>query len=162
MYHVTIYTGGIYKFDEFIEFIEDLGGIVLKRDKFQISRGDYFLSEEVHALTVIPEKEQQNVILMAKKLKGNINIPKIDPEDEIKVLSCLLVHDYLSKAMCWINYDEIKNQIKWPFNFPMLIDNNENHLSDILEDVLDGMVMMEMVVKQIIDNETLYRINYDY
>jgi hypothetical protein len=162
MYHVTIYTGGIYKFDEFIEFIEDLGGIVLKRDKFQISRGDYFLSEEVHALMVIPEKEQQNVILMAKKLKGTINIPEIDPEDEMKVLSCLLVHDYLSKAMGWINDDEIKNQIKWPFNFPMLINNNENQLSDILEDVLEGMVMMEMVVKQITDNETLYRIKYDY
>lgn len=117
MYHVTIYTGGIYKFDELIEFIEDLGGIVLKRDKFQISRGDYFLSEEVHALMVIPEKEQQNVILMAKKLKGNLNIPEIEPEDEMKVLSCLLVHDYLSKAMGWINDDEIKNQIKWPFNF---------------------------------------------
>lgn len=48
MYQIMIYSGGLYKFDEFVEFIDDLGGLVLKRDKFYISRGEYFLSEEIN------------------------------------------------------------------------------------------------------------------
>ena len=50
------YSSGVYRFNEMVEFVEDNGGIVLTRDEFHISRGAYFISQEVHVILVIPSK----------------------------------------------------------------------------------------------------------
>lgn len=43
MYKILVYSGGVYRFEEVLECVEDIGGIVLKRDEFNISRGSYFI-----------------------------------------------------------------------------------------------------------------------
>ncbi|WP_225370597.1 methyl-coenzyme M reductase family protein [Methanobrevibacter arboriphilus] len=42
MYELLLFTGGIYKFNEFKEFIDDLGGLIIEMESFKISRGMYF------------------------------------------------------------------------------------------------------------------------
>lgn len=156
MYKILVYSGGLYKFDEFIEFIDDLGGLVLKSDKLQLSRGEYYLSEEIHALTVIPAEERQNTEIMAQNLKGSINIPDIEKENEIKILSCLTLHDILSKSGKGLNKEQIINEVRCPCKSKICNENEEDCLLNYLDELLDAMIQMEMIKKQIIEKEVVY------
>ncbi|WP_042704343.1 methyl-coenzyme M reductase family protein [Methanobrevibacter arboriphilus] len=59
MYELLLFTGGIYKFNEFKEFIDDLGGLIIEMESFKVSRGMYFLSEEVKVLILVPIGEKK-------------------------------------------------------------------------------------------------------
>ncbi|MDP3623668.1 MAG: methyl-coenzyme M reductase family protein [Methanobacteriaceae archaeon] len=157
MYQIRIYSGGLYKFNEFVEFIDDLGGLVLKRDKFHISRGEYFLSEELHALTVIPTQESENAEIKAKNLKGSLNLLDVEEDNRIKILSCLTLHDLLSKNIDGLNKEQIINEIKCPCISEICIENEEC-LLNYLDEVLDGMLQMEMIEEHVIEQVTVYKI----
>lgn len=158
MYKILIYSGGLYKFDEFIEFIDDLGGLVLKSDKLHLSRGEYFLSEEIQALTIIPSEEKHNAEIVAKNLKGSINIPDVEKENRIKILSCLTLHDILSKSSHGLNKGQIINEIMCPCNSKICSENEEDCLLNYLDEILEGMIQMEMIEKHIIEKEIVYKI----
>ena len=72
MYELLLFTGGVYKFDEFKEFIEDIGGLIVQINSLEISRGMYFLSEEIKVLLIVPSKEENELKVIAKQIKGNI------------------------------------------------------------------------------------------
>lgn len=157
MYQITIYSGGLYKFNEFKEFIDDLGGLVLKRDKLHLSRGEYFLSEEVHALTIIPKDEIIEAEMLAKNIKGTLNIPEIDKENKIKIISCLDVHNLLSKSN-GLSKIEIENNIKCPCNSKICLEDPEDCIQNYLDDILDGMIQMEMIEEKETKKGIIYKI----
>jgi len=148
MYQITIYSGGLYKFNEFQEFIEDLGGLVLKRDKLHLSRGEYFLAEEVYALTIIPVEEMPNVDLMAKNLKGSLNIPEIDKLNKIKIVSCLELHKLLSRSGDGLIKEAIENMIKCPCSSKICLEDHDDCILNNLDEIIEGMVQMEMIQKK--------------
>lgn len=158
MYQIRIYSGGLYKFNEFVEFIDDLGGLVLKKDKLHLSRGDYFLSEQVHAITVIPTQESQNAEIKAKDLKGSLNLLNVEENNRIKVLSCLTLHDLLSKNLDGLNKEQIINELACPCRSEICMENEEDCLLNYLDEVLDAMMQMEMIERYIIEQEVVYKI----
>jgi hypothetical protein len=161
MYHIAIYVGGLYKFDEFKELVEDLGGLVLKKDRFSFSRGDYFMSEEVHVLTIIPREEKEETCMMAENIKGRLENPEIDEEERKKILSCLPIYDCLSKTTEWINRDMLEKNITCPCYSPICDKKEENCFTNYLEEVLDGMVSMEMIEERETESGKKYKIKKD-
>ncbi len=158
MYQITIYSGGLYKFNEFKEFIDDLGGLVLKRDKIHLSRGEYFLSEEVHAFTIIPEEEVFNAEIIAKNIKGTLNIPDIDKENKIKILSCLDLHNLLSRSAGGLGKEAIENNIKCPCSSQICLEDPDDCIQNYLDEILEAMVQMEMIETQKIKKRVIYKI----
>lgn len=158
MYQITIYSGGIYKFNEFKEFVDDLGGLVLKRDKFHLSRGDYFLAEEVHALTIIPVEEISNVDLLAKNLKGTLNIPEIDKLNKIKIVSCLELHNLLSEYGEGLTKESIENEIKCPCSSKICLEYPDDCILNYLDEILEGMLQMEMIQEKKDKKGIIYQI----
>jgi len=68
MYSIIVFSGGYYRFDEFREYIEDIGGLVIRRDSLTIRRGIFFLRNELRALCVVPEDEVENVAREASRI----------------------------------------------------------------------------------------------
>lgn len=161
MYSISIYTGGLYKFDEFKEFIEDLGGLVLKKDSFHLSRGQYFLSEEIHVLTIIPDEDKKITVKKAKEIKGALETPDITSDNLNKILFCLPISGILSECGSWMSKSEIENKIKCPCNAPFCNENVENCFTDYLQEVLDGMVQMEMIDQSEIDGKLMYKLRLE-
>jgi len=97
MYKLLLFTGGIYKFNEFEEFIEDIGGLIIQIDSFKINRGMYFLSEEIKVLIIVPSEEENELKTIAKQIKGNIKtIAMKESEIEKIVLIFEIAHVYIS------------------------------------------------------------------
>ncbi len=61
MYEIIHFRGGLYKFDELSEYVEDVGGLVFNRDHFEIIRGTSYLSTEVHVILMIPKNELKQI-----------------------------------------------------------------------------------------------------
>lgn len=158
MYQIIIYSGGIYKFNEFKELIDDLGGLVLKRDKLHLSRGEYFLSEEVQALTIIPEEEVFNAGIIAKSIKGTLNIPDIDKENKIKILVCLDLHNLLSRSTGGISKAEIENNMKCPCSSQICLEDPDDCILNYLDEMLEAMIQMEMIESHEIEQGVIYKI----
>ncbi len=145
MYEVLLFSGGVYRFDELVEFVEDIGGMVLKKDCFEIIRGDYFLSEEIHVLLVVPEEETKNAKSIAKGIKGRIEKPELGDDQRCTFLSYLLVYDCLSRADSWIRREHIKNQVDCPC-YAMACKRDEEYCPlDNLEKLLEDMCSLEIV-----------------
>jgi len=95
MYSIILFRGGYYRFDEFREFIEDTGGLVIRRDKLTVKRGIFFLRDELRALCVVPEDELENVIQEASRLKGEIERPAVAADAVKRIPSCFMIHHML-------------------------------------------------------------------
>lgn len=144
MYEILIFQGGIYKFNYFKEFIEDLGGLVLKKDHLEITRGIYFLSEEITVPLLLPVEEIGNVKEIAKELKGNLSKTKIDILKKSELVSYLNVYDILSKSDHWMEKRELEERLKCP-----CIVNCEKSsdfcVKDHLDKILNDMDTIELI-----------------
>ncbi len=156
MYLIRVYSGGIYKFDEFVEFVEDLGGLVLKKDSFHISRGQYYLSEEIRVLTIIPPGEEKEAELMAKKLKGSMEKPDMKFKEKKRILSCLAIYDCLGHSPEGMQKSEILEYLKCPCSVQICNKSEKNCYLDYLDEVLDGMVEMEFLERESSSNKIKY------
>ncbi|RJS48438.1 MAG: hypothetical protein CIT03_08220 [Methanobacterium sp.] len=156
MYLIRVYSGGIYKFDEFVEFVEDLGGLVLKKDSFHISRGQYYLSEEIRVLTIIPPGEEKEAELMARKLKGSMEKPDMKFKEKKKILSCLAIYDCLGQFPEGMEKTEILKYLKCPCPVQICNESEKNCYLDYLDEVLDGMVEMEFLEMKNTSNTIKY------
>lgn len=114
MYEIFLFSGGVYRFDELKEAVEDVGGVVFKKNLFQISRGTSFLAEEVQVMFIIPEEEENHIKSLSKEIKGHLK--KLDVEDLKKkdILTYISVCDALIKSGKWMSRDEIKDKIECP------------------------------------------------
>lgn len=139
MYSIIVFSGGYYRFDEFREYIEDIGGLVIRRDSLTIRRGIFFLRNELRALCVVPEDEVENVTREASRIKGEIEIPVVVADAGERIQSCFRIHHMLAGSD-WKSADEIENLTGIP-----------------ADGILDTMVEMELLERRH-EGEYEYRI----
>ncbi|BDH79273.1 hypothetical protein MTTB_06520 [Methanothermobacter tenebrarum] len=155
MYKIILFSGGPYRFEEFEEYVEDIGGLVLKKDRFNVSRGEYFLAEEVKALTIIPEEEEEQLKTLVTGIKGFIQELSFDEDQERRILLCILLHDSLTRNPQWMGEEEIEEKLICPCEIKFC-ENSPECFSD-LSRVLDAMVEMELLEKRDNKGATEYR-----
>ena len=114
MYQVLLFNGGIYKFIQLQEYLDDVGGILIREDRLQISRGSSFLSEQIRVTLIVPSKEVESIKLLANEIKGEIEILKIDQSLEHELLSIINIYNVLSLANDWVKSEEIKLLMECP------------------------------------------------
>jgi len=114
MYEIFLFSGGVYRFDEFKEAVEDIGGIVLKKDLFHLSRGSSTLGDEVEVTIIIPLDDEKLIKSFSDEIKGHL--VKLDIEDLNKedLLTYISICDALTKSGKWMTLDEIKNSTNCP------------------------------------------------
>lgn len=114
MYEIFLFSGGVYRFDEFKEAVEDIGGMVLKKDLFHLSRGSSYLSDEVHVTIIIPLEDENLIRSLVDEIKGHLE--KLNMEDIQKkdLLVYLSLCDILVKRNRWMSLDEIKDDLECP------------------------------------------------
>lgn len=161
MYEIFYFRGGVYKFDELVEYIEDVGGMVLRKDCFELIRGDSYLSTEVHVLIVVPEEEVKNTKSLIEEIKGISD--KVEATDEQKktLLAYLSIYDSLNRNDTWAEEERIKDTIACPC-YALLcnqLEDEECQLDSKLEQILTEMCANEVIEHNISDDgKSKYRL----
>lgn len=161
MYKIFVFSGGVYRFDELVEYVEDSGGLILRRDDFQVSRGVYFISQEVHIIIIAPEEVEDDLKLMTRELKGDLEPINLEYEDKINMVSLIPIYNILSKLNNWTNIQTIENMLECP-----CVDGvcQEFEQTPCLEDIkksLEAMCRMEITVSRNIDGKTEYMLKLE-
>jgi hypothetical protein len=138
MYKIIGYSGGIYRFEEVVECVEDAGGIIINRDEFHVSRGAYFMGQEVHVVIVTPEDALDDIKTISAELKGDIEELNVDDEIKLATLSIIPVYNLLSQ-LGWVDIGTLEDMISCPcvdgicqeFKGVSCIDNLEKILGDM-------------------------------
>ena len=144
VYMILGYSSGVYRFNEMVEFVDDAGGIVLTRDEFHISRGSYFISQEVHVILVIPPEVLKDLKVIAKELQGDIEYLEVKKEDKINVMCILPVYNILSHEDSWMDIETIQNIRDCPCITEVCKEFEGTCLMN-LDKTLDAMKRMEIV-----------------
>lgn len=161
MYKILVYNGGVYRFDELVEFVEDSGGMILRRDDFHVSRGVYFISQEVHVVIIMPEEVVHDLKRLSTELKGDIEIIEVEYEDKINLVSLLPVYNILSRQGNWTNLQTIEALLECP-----CVDGvcQEFEKTPCLEDVkktLEALSRMEIAESRERDGKHEFRLKPD-
>ncbi len=138
------YSSGFYRFNEMVEFVEDAGGIVLTKDEFHISRGSYFISQEVHVILVIPQDTLKDLKIFAKELHGDIEYLKVDKEQILNVLSIIPIYNLLSHEDSWMDIKTIQSMIDCPCITEICKEFKGTCILD-LDKTLNAMKNMEII-----------------
>ena len=142
-----------------VEFVEDSGGIVLSRDEFHISRGAYFIFQEIHVIIVIPEEALDDFkIFAAKELKGDIEELEIEEKQKIEVISVIPVYDILSHLGCWVNLKTLEEMIESSNTNEVCPEFEGFSCSEDMEKTLDAMCRMEIAEKRKSSGSKEYRV----
>ncbi|MDD3985919.1 MAG: methyl-coenzyme M reductase family protein [Methanobacterium sp.] len=157
MYKILVYKGGVYRFNEVLERVEDIGGIVLKKYGFNI-RGSYFITQEQLITIIAPGESFYELKQIANELKGDIDEINIDNDIKVAVISILPVYNILSKLGTWMDVNWLKEEIKCP-----CIDSIRNGFNEIfclhnLEETLINMCKMEIAEKRTVYSIDEYRL----
>ena len=160
MYEVLHFRGGIYRFDELSEYVEDVGGLVLQRDHFEISRGDYYLSTEVHVLLMVPEEELDTLNSLISEIKGTSENIETTKEQKIHLFSYLSVYDALNKYDDWTLKENIKSIMLCPCYAMLCEDSGDNEciLNEKFDEILDEMLSNEIIESKIDSEKVFYRL----
>jgi hypothetical protein len=160
MYEIFYFRGGVYRFDELVEYIEDVGGMVLSKDCFEIIRGEYFLAKEVHVLLVIPESEIGNTKSLIYEIKGMMDKVEITDEQKKLLLSYLSIYDALNRSKEWTGEKSLRDTITCPC-YAMLcnqVEDEECQLDAELEQILTKMCAYGVIEHNISDGKSEYRL----
>jgi hypothetical protein len=160
MYEIFYFRGGVYRFDELVEYIEDIGGMVLSKDCFEIIRGEYFLAKEVHVLLVIPESEIGNTKSLIYEIKGMIDKVEITDEQKKLLLSYLSIYDALNRSKEWTEEKSLRDIITCPC-YAMLcnqVEDEECQLDAELEQILAKMCAYGVIEHKISEEKSHYRL----
>ncbi len=178
MYKLLLFSGGVYKFDEFKEFIEDIGGIIVKIDSFEINRGMYFLSEEIKVILLVPSMDYDDIFSLAKNIKGNLEEIDMGSTDKEKVILIFeiyknlkinesldlkeLIHliknnqDFISINGFKIDKKFFHDEMGYCKEFSKNQEKCEyNTIKDIIKELLDIMEKMKLIEKR--KKETLWK-----
>ncbi len=182
MYELLLFTGGIYKFNEFKEFIDDLGGLIIEMESFKVSRGMYFLSEEVKVLILVPIGEKKEITQFAKKIKGSIEPVLMEEKECEKVIlifeiykklkineltSIEIIIDHLINNTNFIEIKNLKNELPYEkyeknkiersiTNFQIKKENYKKE--EFLEKIIDLLIIMEKmkIIETVEKKESAY------
>jgi hypothetical protein len=144
VYIIIGYSSGVYRFNEMVEFVEDAGGIVFNRDEFHISRGSYFISQEVHVILVVPSEVLKDLKVFAKELQGDIENLEVDKNQKVNVMSIVPVYNLLSHEGSWVDVDTLESIMDCPCITEVCKEFEGTCFVD-LEKTLDAMKRMEIV-----------------
>ena len=144
MYRVLLFSGGIYKFDTLQEYLEDVGGVLIREDRLQITRGSSFLSEEVRVMLIVPLKEVEPVKSLANEIKGEIESLEIDQNLENEFISIISIYNSISQANNWINIEEIIELMECPCPSNICREDEQCTFNDI-EDTLKKMCSLKIL-----------------
>jgi len=159
MYKLFLFSGGVYRFDELVELVEDMGGMVLKKDHFELSRGEYFLSEEIHVLLVVPEKEGKITESLAKEIKGQFKELKTTDEQRNSFLSYLSIYDCLCRAGKWIRKENLEALINCSCYARECSKFDDGYCPlDNLDEILMDMCSLELIEYRTFDGNVEYRL----
>ncbi len=160
MFEIMHFRGGIYKFDELVEFVEDTGGMVLKKDFFEISRGDSYLSKEVHVLLVVPEEELNSIKLLISEIKGMVDEIETTDDQYNLFLSYLSIYDALNRIGGWADRDVLKDTINCPCHSELCIHLQEEkcQLDEILEEILAELRLIDVIEHREHDGISQFRL----
>ncbi len=161
MYKILVYNGGVYRFDELVEFVEDSGGIILRRDDFEISRGVYFISQEVHVIIITPEEVTEDLKLMAAELKGDVEILDVEYEDRINVISLLPVYNLLSSIGDWVDITTLDGLLECPCVDGVCQEFLKSPCLEDIEKTLEAMCRMEIAESKELDGKIKYRLKLE-
>ncbi len=159
MYKIILFSGGVYKFDELTETVEDLGGLILKKDHFHISRGESYLSEEIHVMLIIPEKDEDSIRSVSQDIKGSVDKLDLEESERNNILTYLSVYNVLSQTNSWMTKEEIEDLIECPC--PSLIcrnTGNESCVHDELDETLNKLCLQELVKSRELNNRIEYHL----
>lgn len=153
MYRVLLFSGGIYKFDQLQEYLEDVGGILIREDRLQITRGSSFLSEEVRVMLIVPIKEVEPIKSLANEIKGEIEVLKIEQNLKNEYISIISIYNILSQANNWRNIEEIIELMECPCQSNICRENEQctfNEIKNTLEKMMSLKIleMREQLGKQ--------------
>ena len=160
MYEVFFFRGGVYKFDELVEYIEDVGGMVINKNCFEIIRGDSYLSTEVHVLLIVPENEVGHTKSLIGEIKGIVDEVKVTEEQKRLLSSYLSIYDALNKTDVWTEKGSLKDFITCPC-YALLcaqIGDEECQLDDKLERILEEMCANDIIERKLSEGKSQYRL----
>lgn len=157
MYKILIFHGGVYRFNELVEMVEDLGGMVLKKEYFQITRGASFLSEEVHATLIVPEEDEKSVKSLCKDIKGTISESGIENPDKNIILAFIPIYNALSLVGTWVKAEDIQDMIECPCGAMLCRDPGiKSCVLDELDETLDKLCSQGIVKSREVEGCTEY------
>jgi hypothetical protein len=157
MYEIILFSGGVYKFDELKETVEDLGGLVLRKDHLQISRGESYLAEEIQVMIIIPEHDADLIEVISQDIKGTVDKLNLKKSERNIVLTYLSIYNVLSQTDSWITIEEIKDLIECPCP-AQLCQNTEKCALEELKSSIDKLCQQEIVKSRKTNKQIEYRL----
>lgn len=159
MYKILLFSGGVYRFTDVVETVEDMGGLILRKDHFQISRGSSYLSDEIQVMLIVPGKDEKIVESISNDIMGRIEELDVDKHDKQTILSYISIYNALNQASSWLEIEEIEDLIECPC-LSSLCENSDDQSCVIneLEETLDKLCEQEILLKRYINGKTHYRL----
>jgi len=159
MYEIILFSGGVYRFDELAEIVEDVGGLVLRKDYFHISRGQSYLSEEVQVMLIIPEEDKPIIESFSQDIKGIISKLDLENSERNIILTYLSIYNVLSQTNTWMTINEIEDLIECPCQAQLCQNSeNKNCVLDELEESLNKLCLQNIVESRNGDNRIEFRL----
>ncbi|ADZ09571.1 hypothetical protein Metbo_1330 [Methanobacterium lacus] len=161
MYKIFVFNGGVYRFEELEEFVEDSGGLILRRDDFHVSRGVYFISQEVHVVIIMPEEAVHDLNLLATEIKGDIELIEVDYEDKINLVSLLPIYNILSRKGNWTSIQTIEEILECPCVDGVCQEFEKTSCIDDIKKTLEALSRMEIAESRVKDGNDEFRLKPD-
>lgn len=158
MYRILLFSGGAYKFNELVEFVEDVGGVVFREERLQISRGNYFLREEIRVMIAIPEDELETLKIRVKELKGHLKDLELEKELMDIVNSYIFIYNLLSMPGGWTKIKFIETSFKCPCCIELCSQMDFDLCAGELGQLMDEMCEMDLLEYRISQGEREYRL----
>ena len=159
MYKIIGYSGGVYRFEEVVECVEDAGGIIINRDEFHVSRGAYFMGQEVHVVIITPGEGLDDIKTISTELKGDIEELDVDDEIKLATLSIIPVYNLLSRVGSWVDIGTLESMIICPCVDGICQEFEGVSCMENLEKILGDMCRMGLAENRTETNE--YRLKKD-
>lgn len=147
MYKTLLFNGGVYKFEDLVEYIEDIGGLVVKEDRLHITRGSYFISEEIRVMLIVPTSEFSGVKSVVDDIKGNVEELVLEEELYIKLINALKIYNVLCKSDKCLTKPDILHLINSKDIDYIKISNETSIPGKKLDDTLELMISLELIDK---------------
>lgn len=160
MYEIVLFSGGLYRFNELAESVEDLGGLVLREDRFQMIRGASYLSEEIQVMIIIPKNDLNSVKVISENIKGSISKLDLDDNQKKIILTYLSIYNILNKDNTWMTIDEIKDSLECPCPAELCkYSKHESCVHDALNESLDKLKLQKMIKSRKENVKIKYQLN---
>lgn len=158
MYHILLFSGGVYKFDQLVEYLEDVGGLLIREDRLEISRGTSFLSEEVRVLIIAPSEEIKSLKSLSKDIKGELEELEIKESQKEEFFSYLAIYSLLCRSESWLSKEMIEEMMKCSCPENACVEAGICTL-DNLDRKLDKMCQLEILKMRKINGKAEYGVS---